>query len=112
MAEKKDGFESKVLDSLSKISEKLVAHDNRFDKLENNIKRDLKDFMLTHFDKIYGILEKLQQEFKLLNSAVKRLEDRMDRFEKIYREEIDSVKKQVMDLLSRIEKLEAKVGVQ
>ena len=79
----------------------MIDHDDRFEKLESN----LKDFMLTHFDKIYGKLEKLEQEYKLLNSVVKRLEEKM-----VTREELGAVKKQVLDLLGRIEKLESKVG--
>lgn len=101
-----DNLFKNINNALLKINNKLIDHDDRFEKLETN----LKDFALTHFDRIYKRLDTIEQELKLLNSAVKRLEERMDRLEKISREEIDAVKKQVMDLLSRIEKLEAKVG--
>lgn len=107
MVEKKKNFEKQVLDSLAKISSKLIDHDDEFVEL----KVELKDFMLTHFDKIYGRFEKLEHELISLSSAVKRLEDKVEKLERVSREEIDIVKKQVLNLLNRIEKLEAKVGV-
>jgi predicted nucleic acid-binding Zn-ribbon protein len=135
MDEKKNGFEKKVLDNLDRINKKLIDNDKRFDKVDGRfekidgtlmkisnklIDRDdrfekleihLKDFMLTHFDKIYKTLEDLKQEYHVLNAAVKRLEEKVDRLEKVSKEEIDSIKKQIISLLSRIEKLESKVGV-
>ena len=51
---------------------------------------EMNDSMLTHFDKIYGKLEKLEQEYHLINAALKRIEG---------------------NLVPRVEKLEEKVGV-
>jgi uncharacterized protein YdcH (DUF465 family) len=104
MAVKTSDFETKVLDSLSKISNKLIDHENGFEKVESGIK----DFMLTHFDRIYYKLERLEQEYEFINTALKRLEEKTG---KVYQEEINAIKKQTLSLLGRIEKLEAKVGV-
>ena len=95
-----------MLDGTANISNKLIDHDERFEKLERN----LKDFMLPHFDKIYKTLEDLKQEFHVLSAVVKRLEEKVDRLEKVSKEEIEAIKKQILGLLNRIEKLEVKAG--
>jgi len=125
------GLADKILDKLTqhdklleginlamiKINGKLIDHDDRFEKLETGIK----DFALTHFDKIYYKLESLEQEYKILNLVVKNLEQRIANVDQrlgnievnmVKREEIIEIKQQAIDLLKRIERLEAEVGIQ
>jgi hypothetical protein len=56
--------------------------DEKIDEMNNS--------MLSHFDKVYGKLETLDQEYRLINASLKRIEG---------------------DLIPRVEKLEEKVGV-
>lgn len=82
MAKKKEDKLDQILYKLDEHGRKLGEHDKKFNGIN--------DSMLSHFDKIYGRLGDLRQEYHLVNGALRRIENSM---------------------LPRIEKLEEKVGV-
>jgi len=71
-----------------KIIEKLLEHDERFEKIEEKIDKKHNE-VLTHLDEIMVIVQRLDQERLFTFEIVKRLQDNVERQDK----ELQKVKK-------------------
>src|SRR5882672_9178696 len=93
------------------LGERFTAIDQRFESMDQQI-RELRAEMLGHFDELYRRLERIEQEYLAVTSALRRIEallvDESARRELVERD-LAKLKENVAVLRARIDEIERRL---